>query len=136
MIQQLIWLLVYALAIGLLIWLIFYVVDTLGVPEPFNRVVKVVAVVIGVLAVIMLLLKIPPAAAQRPAHQPYYTCEGHIPYYAEGDYGPGQALMAIFLPMMVAVAVPAATADPTALCTPLAVIGSRPPRVTPHRQGD
>jgi hypothetical protein len=136
MINQLIWLLIYAVCIGLLAWLAYYVIDAIPVPDPIGRFAKIVVVVVAVIALILLLLKIPPAAAQRPAHQPYYTCEGHIPYYAEGDYGPGQALMAIFLPMMVAVAVPAASADPTALCTPLAVAGSRPPRATPARRGD
>lgn len=88
------------------------------------------------LATVALMMAATPAGSQRPAHQPYYSCEGHIPYYAAGDYGPGQGLMIFFLPMMAAIAVPVATVDYTALCTPLAVIGSRPPRVTPHRNGD
>ena len=137
MINQFIWLLVYAIAIGLLVALAFYVVDAIPITDPIGRFIKIVAVVIAVIGLVLLLLKITPAAAQRPAHQPYYTCEGHVPYYAAaGGYGPGQALMVFFLPMMAAVAVPAAAADPTALCAPLAVIGSRPPRVTPHRNGD
>ena len=79
------------------------------------------------LATLVLMLAATPSKAQRPAHQPYYSCEEHTPYYTRGNYGPGQGLMVVFLPMMVAIGVPASAADPTALCAPLAVLGSRPP---------
>ena len=98
------------------------------------RTVTIVAATL--LVAFFVLLGVAATMAQRPAHQPYYSCEDHIPYYAQGDYGPGQGLMIVFLPMMAVIAVPAAAADPTVLCAPLAVIGSRPPRVTPHRNGD
>jgi hypothetical protein len=50
--------LIYILVVALVVGLIYYVVDALGVPEPLNRIVKVVAMVVGCLIVIMVLLQI------------------------------------------------------------------------------
>ena len=55
MISILITLLVVCLVVGL----IWYVVDALPVPDPLNRIAKIVTVVIGCLIVIMLLLESP-----------------------------------------------------------------------------
>ena len=52
MVQLLITVLVVCLVVGL----IWYVLDALPVPEPLNRIAKIVTVVIGVLIIIMLLL--------------------------------------------------------------------------------
>jgi len=52
MIQLLITLLVIALLVGL----IWYVCDALPVPDPLNRIVKIVSVIIAVLVVVVLLL--------------------------------------------------------------------------------
>jgi hypothetical protein len=56
MITTLIYLLVYLLIIGLLLWLALYVIDQLPMPPPFRQVARVIVVVIGCLALIMLLL--------------------------------------------------------------------------------
>jgi cytochrome c biogenesis protein CcdA len=56
MLQGLVYLVVYLLIIGIVIWLLIYLIDMIPLPEPFNRVAKVVIMVIGVLIVITLLL--------------------------------------------------------------------------------
>lgn len=58
MIAGLLNLIVYCLVIGLVIWLIHYLVDVIPVPHPFNRVIKVATLVIAVLLVILLLLSL------------------------------------------------------------------------------
>jgi len=57
MIASLITLVVYILVVGLIFWLLSYLLDVVALPEPFNRVVKVVLLVVGVLVVIALLLQ-------------------------------------------------------------------------------
>ena len=57
MIASLITLVVYILVVGLIFWLLSYLLDVVALPEPFNRVVKVVLLVVGVLIVIALLLQ-------------------------------------------------------------------------------
>jgi hypothetical protein len=42
----------------LILWLLTYLVDTIPVPAPFNRVAKIVITVIGVLILIVLLLNL------------------------------------------------------------------------------
>jgi hypothetical protein len=54
MISILVTLLVVCLVIGL----IWYVVDAIPVPDPLNRIAKIVSVVIGCLIIIMLLLDV------------------------------------------------------------------------------
>ena len=54
MIQALIYLLIVFIIIGLVIW----VLDDIPVPEPLNRIGKIIAIVIGVLVVIMVLLRL------------------------------------------------------------------------------
>jgi cytochrome c biogenesis protein CcdA len=56
MLQGLVYLVVYLLIVGIVIWLLIYLIDMIPLPEPFNRVAKVVIMVIGVLIVITLLL--------------------------------------------------------------------------------
>jgi hypothetical protein len=48
--------LITVLVVCLIVGLIYYVVDALGVPDPLNKVAKVIAVVVGCLIIIMLLL--------------------------------------------------------------------------------
>ena len=50
----LIWLLILALVVGLVI----YAVDALAVPDPLNRYIKVVAIVLACLLIIILLLDV------------------------------------------------------------------------------
>lgn len=52
MISLLITLLVVALVIGLIFW----VCDYLPVPDPINKFVKIISIVVGVLIIVMLLL--------------------------------------------------------------------------------
>ena len=58
MISALLTLIVYAMVIGLLLWLLQYVLNSFPVPEPFRRVIWIGAVVIAVLVLIMLLLDV------------------------------------------------------------------------------
>jgi hypothetical protein len=51
-------LLIGLLVIGLIVGLIWYVVDALPVPDPLGRIIKMVAVVVGVLAIILSLLQL------------------------------------------------------------------------------
>jgi hypothetical protein len=48
--------LITVLVVCLLVGLIYYVVDALGVPDPLNKGAKVVAVVVGILIIIFALL--------------------------------------------------------------------------------
>jgi hypothetical protein len=54
MISSLISLLVICVVIGLIWW----VVDYLPVPQPLNKLIKVVSIIVGVIAVIWILLAI------------------------------------------------------------------------------
>jgi hypothetical protein len=49
--------LIYLLIIILLVGLIWWVLDALPVPDPLNRIAKIVVIVIGVLAIIVILLQ-------------------------------------------------------------------------------
>ena len=51
-------LLIYLLVIGLIVGLVWYVCDALPVPQPLNKIIKMVAVVIGMLVVILSLLQL------------------------------------------------------------------------------
>lgn len=56
MIATLINLIVYLLIVGILLALVYYVLDAIPIPEPINRIVKVVVIVVACLVVILLLL--------------------------------------------------------------------------------
>lgn len=56
MISALIMMVVYLVVIGLIVWLLYYIIDSVPLAEPFNRVAKVVLLVVSVLIVILLLL--------------------------------------------------------------------------------
>lgn len=49
---------VYLIVVGLIWWLLNYLVDAVGMPEPFYKVCKVVLLVVAVLFVIGLLLSL------------------------------------------------------------------------------
>jgi hypothetical protein len=49
-------LLITVLAVCLIVGLVWYVLDALPVPEPLNRIAKIVTMVIGVLIIVVLLL--------------------------------------------------------------------------------
>lgn len=50
--------LIYLLVVGLTVGLIWYVCDALPIPEPLNKIIKIVAVVIGCLVIILALLSL------------------------------------------------------------------------------
>lgn len=58
MIPALINLIIYLLVLGILLWLVYYVVDAIPLPQPLNKIVKIVVIVIVVLVLILLLLDI------------------------------------------------------------------------------
>ena len=51
-------LIVVLLAVGLLVWLAFYVVGELAPPEPVGRIIRVIVVVIAVLVLVAILLNL------------------------------------------------------------------------------
>jgi hypothetical protein len=57
MIVALINLIVYLLILGLLYWLVLYVVDSIPIPDPPARIIKIALMVLMVLVIIMLLLQ-------------------------------------------------------------------------------
>jgi hypothetical protein len=42
--------------VGLIVWLLMFLIDYVPVPAPFNRVAKIIIMVVAVLIVIFLLL--------------------------------------------------------------------------------
>ena len=58
MIPALINLIIYLLVAGVLIWLVLYIVDAIPIPQPFNRIIKLVITVLACLIVILLLLQV------------------------------------------------------------------------------
>jgi hypothetical protein len=58
MIASLVTLVIYIIVIGLVFWLLQFLIDYVGLPEPFHRIAKVVLVVIAVLIVLVLLLQL------------------------------------------------------------------------------
>ncbi|MCA1455912.1 hypothetical protein I6F35_22355 [Bradyrhizobium sp. BRP22] len=56
MLASLIYLVIYLVVVGVIMWLLHYLVNAVPMDEPFRRVANVVIVVIGVLIVIVLLL--------------------------------------------------------------------------------
>lgn len=56
MVAALINLIVYLLVLGLLYWLVIYIVDTVPIPDPPARIIKIALMVLMVLVVILLLL--------------------------------------------------------------------------------
>ena len=56
MIGALITLIIYAAVIGLLLWLLQFVLNSFPIQEPFRRIIWVAAVVIAVIFLIVLLL--------------------------------------------------------------------------------
>jgi len=58
MIALLINLIIYLLVIGILYWLVIYVIDAIPLPQPANRVAKLVLTVLVVLVIILLLLQV------------------------------------------------------------------------------
>jgi len=56
-IEGLIMLVIYIIVIGVVCYLLIYLIDAIPIGEPFNRVARTVILVVGVLLVILLLLQ-------------------------------------------------------------------------------
>ena len=56
MIQSLIYLVIYLIVVGVILWLLRYLVSVIPMDEPFRRVANIAIIVIGVLIIILLLL--------------------------------------------------------------------------------
>jgi hypothetical protein len=65
-IAALINLLIYLVVLGIIVALVFWVVDAIPIPQPFNRIIKIVATVLVVLIVILLLLNLAGIATVAP----------------------------------------------------------------------
>ena len=57
MIAALIHLVIYLIVIGVIIWLLLYLIDAIPLPQPFHRVARTLIIAVGVLIVILLLLQ-------------------------------------------------------------------------------
>lgn len=58
MIGAFITLIIYVIILGLLVWLALYVIDAIPLPEPFNRLARILIIVVAVVIVILLLLQL------------------------------------------------------------------------------
>jgi hypothetical protein len=58
MIGGLVNLIIFLLVVGILLALVWYVLDAIPIPQPINRIVKVAISVIAALVVILLLLQL------------------------------------------------------------------------------
>jgi len=58
MIPALINLIIYLLVVGLLYWLVVYVIDAIPIPDPPNRIIKIALMVLLVLIIVLLLLQL------------------------------------------------------------------------------
>jgi hypothetical protein len=56
MISSLIYLVVYIIVVGVVLWLLSYLIDNVPLQDPFRRVAKIALTVVGVLIIILLLL--------------------------------------------------------------------------------
>lgn len=56
MIGALISLIVWLLALGILYWIVIYVLDAVPIPDPPNRIIRVVLAVVLALVVLLVLL--------------------------------------------------------------------------------
>ena len=67
MISQLIQVLFLLLVVGIIVALVYVVTDAIPIPAPFNRIVKIVALVIGALIIILALLPLAGVPVSMPA---------------------------------------------------------------------
>ena len=55
MLSALLMFLFYLVILGLIIWLVLYVINVLPLPAPFGQIARVVVIVVGCIILIMLL---------------------------------------------------------------------------------
>lgn len=65
-IQGLVWTVVWIIVAGLIFYLLHWAINYVGLPEPFNKVARVVLVVLAVLVLISILLNLAGVAVLRP----------------------------------------------------------------------
>lgn len=58
MISGLVTLIVWLLVVGVLIALVYYVADAIPLPQPLNKIVKIVVMVLACIVVLVLLLNL------------------------------------------------------------------------------
>jgi hypothetical protein len=58
MINALLTLVVYAIILGVFVWLVHYLVDSIPIGEPFARIAKIGVTVIAVVVILLLLLDV------------------------------------------------------------------------------
>jgi glucan phosphoethanolaminetransferase (alkaline phosphatase superfamily) len=58
MIPALINLIVWLLIVGILYWLVVWLVDTVPIPDPPGRIIKIAVMVVMVLVIILMLLQL------------------------------------------------------------------------------
>jgi hypothetical protein len=51
-------LVVYLACVGLVVWLLFWLITYIGIPEPFSKVARVIIAVVAVVILIKVLLSI------------------------------------------------------------------------------
>jgi hypothetical protein len=64
--NALLYLVVYIVIAGVVIWLLRYLVNTVPLDEPFRRIANVVILAVGVIIVILLLLNFAGTIGARP----------------------------------------------------------------------
>jgi hypothetical protein len=57
MITALVHLVIYIIVLGLVVWLLLYLIDVIPLPEPFSRIARIAVMVIGILIAILVLLQ-------------------------------------------------------------------------------
>lgn len=57
MITALIHLIIYIVIVGVIIWLLLYMISAIPLPTPFNQIARTVIIVVGCLICILLLLQ-------------------------------------------------------------------------------
>ncbi len=58
MIGALITFVIYLIVLGIIMWLLLYIIDTVPMGEPFHTVARVVVIVVACLILILLLLQL------------------------------------------------------------------------------
>jgi hypothetical protein len=58
MIGALLQLIIYLLVLGILYWLVVYVIDAIPIPDPPNRIIKLVLAVVLAIVIILMLLNL------------------------------------------------------------------------------
>jgi hypothetical protein len=56
--QSLVTVVVYLIVAGLIMWLLWWLIDYVGLPEPFNKVARVIMAIVAVLVIIGILLSL------------------------------------------------------------------------------